>query len=439
MENNAVIKVNGVSKKFCRSLKRSMWYGFHDILRDTAGLRPKSGRLRRKEFWAVDDVSFELKKGETLGLIGPNGAGKTTILKMLNGIVLPDKGSIRIKGRVGALIQLGAGFHPQLTGRENIYINGAILGMGKREIDKKFDAIVEFADIGDFLNTPVKFYSSGMFVRLGFAVAVHCEPDILVVDEVLAVGDTAFRRKSSERMKELIADGNTSIILVSHNMQTIEAIADKAILLNCGKILYFGNVNDVVAEYDLLMRPEDKKRVGGSKVAPIEKGRLELVKKYDGYAGDEVTIQGVWLESADGEWRTRFSSNEDVAVCVSYKNCSNITIQNGFVWVTFINEYNVNCMGARLRLGEKGIPNVLPESGILRVWFRPIQLTTSSYKISIAFFDKTYTTPYIAGHYGYIKIVNDIPTITPGVNSPVCWPPCEWNLEKSLGKEDKKT
>ncbi len=180
-----------------------MWYGFRDILRDTAGLHPKSDRLRRKEFWAVDDVSFELRKGETLGIIGPNGAGKTTLLKMLNGIVLPDKGSLRIKGRVGALIQVGAGFHPQLTGRENIYINGAILGMGKREIDKKFDAIVEFADIGDFLDTPVKHYSSGMFVRLGFAVAVHCEPEILLVDEVLAVGDTGFQTKCFNKIGEL--------------------------------------------------------------------------------------------------------------------------------------------------------------------------------------------------------------------------------------------
>ncbi len=251
MENNAVIQVNGVSKKFCRSLKRSMWYGFRDILRDTAGLRPKSGRLRRKEFWAVDDVSFELKRGETLGLIGPNGAGKTTILKMLNGIVLPDKGSLRIKGRVGALIQIGAGFHPQLTGRENIYINGAILGMGKREIDKKFDAIVEFADIGDFLNTPVKFYSSGMFVRLGFAVAVHCEPEILLIDEVLAVGDKGFQTKCFNKVGKLKKNGTTAI-LVSHNMHVISTFTQKVILLNNAKLKYFNNVEDGVKEYTKL-------------------------------------------------------------------------------------------------------------------------------------------------------------------------------------------
>jgi len=248
LENDAVVQVNGVSKKFCRDLKRSMWYGFRDILRDTAGLRPKSDRLRRKEFWAVDDVSFELKKGETLGLIGPNGAGKTTLLKMLNGIVLPDKGNLRIKGRVGALIQIGAGFHPQLTGRENIYINGAILGMGKREIDKKFDAIVEFADIGDFLNTPVKFYSSGMFVRLGFAVAAHCEPDILLVDEVLAVGDVSFRRKCFERLGEF-RDKGIPWIIVSHDMGTIMNQADRVIFLNGGKIKYIGRPDTAISNY----------------------------------------------------------------------------------------------------------------------------------------------------------------------------------------------
>ncbi|MCK4325438.1 ABC transporter ATP-binding protein, partial [bacterium] len=184
--NDIAIKVEHVSKKFCKRLRHTMLYGTVDIARSTLGLLPHSGQLRVGEFWAVDDVSFELKRGETLGIIGPNGAGKTTVLKMLNGIFMPDKGKIIIKGRVGALIEVGAGFHPMLTGRENIYINGTILGMSKREIDKKFDDIVNFADIGDFIDSPVKHYSSGMYVRLGFAIAIHCEPDILLVDEVLA-------------------------------------------------------------------------------------------------------------------------------------------------------------------------------------------------------------------------------------------------------------
>jgi len=194
--SDIAITVDHVSKKYCKSLKRSMLYGVTDIGRNTLGLSSHSGNLRKSEFWAVDDVSFEVKKGETLGIIGPNGSGKTTLLKMLNGIFWPDKGKITVKGRVGALIEVGAGFHPLLTGRENIYINAAILGMTKEEVDEKFDDIVEFADIGDFLDTPVKFYSRGMYVRLGFAVAVHCEPDILLVDEVLAVGDKYLSKEA---------------------------------------------------------------------------------------------------------------------------------------------------------------------------------------------------------------------------------------------------
>jgi len=216
MGDKVAIKVEKVSKKYCKSLKRSMLYGIKDIARNTLGQSSHSHRLRKQEFWAVDDVSFEVKKGETLGIIGPNGAGKTTLLKMLNGIFWPDKGKITIKGRVGALIAVGAGFHPMLSGRENIYINGAILGMTKKDVDAKFDDIVEFADIGDFLDTPVKFYSSGMFVRLGFAVAIHCEPDILLVDEVLAVGDRNFQIKCFRKMHELKKKEDVSIVLVSH-------------------------------------------------------------------------------------------------------------------------------------------------------------------------------------------------------------------------------
>jgi lipopolysaccharide transport system ATP-binding protein len=225
-----------------------MWYGFQDITRDALSIRMNGQKLRPQEFWAVDDVSFELKRGETLGLIGPNGSGKTTLLKMLNGIVLPDRGRVEVQGRVGALIAVGAGFHPQLTGRENIYINGTILGMGKREIDKKFEQIVDFADIGDFLDTPVKNYSSGMFVRLGFAVAVYCEPDILLVDEVLSVGDHEFQLKCYQRMHAVRKRG-TTIILVSHNEYTIREYTKKCLYLNAGKVRFLGSSEEGISVY----------------------------------------------------------------------------------------------------------------------------------------------------------------------------------------------
>ena len=248
------IKVDHVSKKYCKSLKRSMIYGVNDIGRNTLGLSSNSGRLRKDEFWAVDDVSFEVKKGETLGIIGPNGSGKTTLLKLLNGIFWPDRGKISICGRVGALIAVGAGFHPMLTGRENVYINAAILEMTKEEVDEKFDDIVEFADIGAFLDTPVKFYSSGMYVRLGFAVAVHCEPEILLVDEVLAVGDVGFRAKCYNKIAEL--QNNCAVVIVSHNMPTIARISSKCMVLNNGHSIYQGTPEEAIQQYSSLFDEE---------------------------------------------------------------------------------------------------------------------------------------------------------------------------------------
>src|SRR5438270_1143582 len=216
-----IIEANNVSKKFCRSLTHGMKYTAADVMRDTLGLRGANDRLRKSEFWAVKDLSFKLERGECLGLIGANGAGKSTLLKMLNGIIRPDLGTIRMKGRIGALIEVGAGFHPMLTGRENIYVNGAILGMSHREIEGKYDEIVAFADLPDgVLESPVKTYSSGMYARLGFAVAAHCSPDILLVDEILSVGDLEFQSKCWRHIHWLREQG-TTIILVSHSGLTI--------------------------------------------------------------------------------------------------------------------------------------------------------------------------------------------------------------------------
>jgi len=248
MDKETVISVENVSKKYCKSLKKSMYYGAMDVGRNILGLSSRSERLRKDEFWALNDISFEVKKGETFGIIGPNGSGKTTLLKLLNGIFWPDKGKVVIRGKVGALIELGAGFHPSLTGRENVYINAAIVGMTKTEVDEKFDEIVEFADIGDFIDSPVKFYSSGMFVRLGFAVAVHCDPDILLVDEVLAVGDRDFQIKCYQKMHQIKKSG-TSVILVSHNEYTIREQANNCLYIDNGKVRFLGPSEEGVSVY----------------------------------------------------------------------------------------------------------------------------------------------------------------------------------------------
>ncbi|HBA56165.1 MAG TPA: hypothetical protein DCZ04_17395 [Syntrophorhabdus aromaticivorans] len=262
MGHEIAIGVTSVSKKYCKSLKRSMCYGITDILRNSVGMQSNSGQLRKQEFWAVENISFEVKKGEAIGVIGPNGAGKTTLLKMLNGIFWPDRGRIMMRGKVGGLIEVGAGFHPLLTGRENIFVNAAILGMSRSETENKFNSIVEFADIGDFLDTPVKHYSSGMFVRLGFSVAVHCEPDILLIDEILAVGDEGFQQKCLNKMGELKKNG-TTMLLVSHNMHAISTFAQKLICFNKGSARFFENVAEGIREYSRMFAKDG--------LAPLEK------------------------------------------------------------------------------------------------------------------------------------------------------------------------
>jgi lipopolysaccharide transport system ATP-binding protein len=234
-----LVRVEHVSKKYCKSLKRSLWYGLRDLAGELAGNRGEGRlRLRKDEFLAIDDVSFELRRGECLGLIGANGAGKSTLLKMLNGLVRPDAGRIEIRGRVGALIELGAGFNPILTGRENVYVNGAVLGLSKKEIDTRFDEIVAFAEIAAFIDSPVQSYSSGMRVRLGFAVAAHLEPDVLLIDEVLAVGDSLFRARCISRMAALAK--RTAMIFVSHQLPLVARVADRSLVLEHGKVRLSG-------------------------------------------------------------------------------------------------------------------------------------------------------------------------------------------------------
>jgi lipopolysaccharide transport system ATP-binding protein len=226
-----------------------MIYGTTDVARDMFGFPRNVKKLRKNEFWALQDINFELNRGETLGLIGQNGCGKTTLLRLLNGIFPPDKGRIAITGSIGALISVGAGFHPHMTGRENIFINGSILGMSKQEIKQKFDAIVDFAEIGDFIDAPVATYSSGMAVRLGFAIAIHAHIDILLVDEILAVGDAGFQLKCFNKIGELRRNG-IGTVLVSHSMHLITIYADKAVVLDSGNVKFFGSSNSAISLYN---------------------------------------------------------------------------------------------------------------------------------------------------------------------------------------------
>lgn len=238
--SEVLVKVDNLSKKFCRDLKRSLFYGVKDMTKEIfSPMHSANETLRKDEFWAVDDVSFELKRGDCLGLIGRNGAGKSTLLKMLNGLIKPDKGRIEMQGRVAALIELGSGFNPILTGRENISIYGTVLGLTKKEIDDRYDQIFQFSELEDFIETPLQYYSSGMKVRLGFSVAAHMDPDVLILDEVLAVGDAGFKIKSINKMREMIS--NAAVIFVNHSMNAISRNCNRIMLLSHGKSLYSGD------------------------------------------------------------------------------------------------------------------------------------------------------------------------------------------------------
>lgn len=244
----SLVKVEGLSVKFCRDLKRSLKYGLYDLAKELAGFGGNRSELRPYEFWALKDLNFELNRGECLGLVGPNGAGKSTLLKLINGLFKPDEGQVSLYGRVGALIELGTGFNPVLTGRENVYINGSVLGLTNQEIDRKFDRIVEFSEIGPFIDSPVSSYSSGMALRLAFSVAVQMEVDILLLDEVLAVGDVGFRAKCFGAMQNLL--DRAAVIFVSHSMPQIARLSTKLVVLNQGRSVYYGeNVPQGIDQY----------------------------------------------------------------------------------------------------------------------------------------------------------------------------------------------
>ena len=332
--DEVLVRVEGVSKKFCRSLKRSLWYGLCDIAgelnpfagqgaggmeqrastaaeggsnqharRHTSHVTPTSAArdedLRDGEFYAVRGVSFELRRGECIGLIGHNGAGKTTLLRMLNGLIKPDHGRIEMNGRVGALIALGAGFNPILTGRENIYINGSVLGLSKKEIDEKIEEIIDFAEIGEFIDMPVQNYSSGMQVRLGFSIASSLSPDVLILDEVLAVGDIGFVIKCLNRVRRMTADA--AVILVTHQMQFISSFCTRVIFMDRGcTVLDTSSAGEAIDKYYQMVKTERNET--GTMQAAIE----EVVFAQ----GDQVR------QGADGLLKIRFKVEAPIRAAI---------------------------------------------------------------------------------------------------------------------------
>jgi lipopolysaccharide transport system ATP-binding protein len=292
---DVALEFTNVWKKFKRGEK-------FDSLRDLIPAMTRrffsgsfSSKLQKREFWALKDISFQIKKGEAIGIIGPNGAGKSTILKLLSSVLKPNIGNIKVNGRLSALIEVSAGFHPDLTGKENIYLNGAILGMTKREIDNKLEEIVEFSGLAEFLDTPVKRYSTGMYARLGFSVAAHVNPDILLVDEVLSVGDMKFQEKCVGKMISCSNSG-TTIIFVSHNLESVNILCPKTIFLEGGQIKKIGDTSEVIKEY------------------------VTSARNFDETIQQEVTIHNVILVNAKNNSQMTFFPGEKATILFEIKS-----------------------------------------------------------------------------------------------------------------------
>ena len=317
--SDVAIRVQNLSKQYSIGGPQARYQTFRDALVQAAGapLRWwKGGRAEQNTIWALDDISFEIKHGEAVGIIGRNGAGKSTLLKVLSRITKPTRGRVDLFGRVGSLLEVGTGFHPELTGRENIFLNGAILGMTRREIGRQFDEIVDFAEIEKFLDTPVKHYSSGMYVRLAFAVAAHLEPDILVVDEVLAVGDAAFQKKCLGKMGNVTEEGRT-VLLVSHNMPAIESLSQKVMLLQAGQVKLYGDDPSRVIAYYI------------SEGSNRDLAEVDLVNHPGRSHSQEQALRKVWVKNKFGIKTNSILMGEGIQIFFEF-HCSRSILNPGF-------------------------------------------------------------------------------------------------------------
>ena len=314
MSNDIAIRIDGVGKRYRIGVEGKSPYGnlresLNKLARDP--LSPFRGRGPMNEtnsFWALKDVGFEVRQGEVVGIIGRNGAGKSTLLKVLSRITEPTTGEIMVRGRVGSLLEVGTGFHPELSGRENIFMNGAILGMSQREIRAKFDEIVDFSEVEKFLDTPVKQYSSGMYTRLAFAVAAHLEPEVLVVDEVLAVGDAAFQKKCLGKMQDVAGEGRT-VLFVSHNMAAVESLCHRAVMLSDGRVEKAGSVDLIVKTYLQDITDQSTVKAGD---------------RSDREGTGEARLVDIWFEDNDGSRINQAVSGQSLTVVMQVEMCNDI-------------------------------------------------------------------------------------------------------------------
>jgi lipopolysaccharide transport system ATP-binding protein len=374
MSNGPVIRVEGLGKKYRiqHQPEQRQYVALRDVLAEKArgvlkvlkaggGTRtasPGLNRATREDFWALKDVSFEITKGEVVGIIGRNGAGKSTLLKIFSRITEPTTGTVRLRGRVASLLEVGTGFHGELTGRENIFLNGAILGMHRQEIKRKFDEIVAFAEIGKFLDTPVKRYSSGMYVRLAFAVAAHLEPEILIVDEVLSVGDASFQAKSMGKMRDQAGKGRT-ILFVSHNMEAVRNLCQRAIWMKDGVLHRDGMPDDIIKSYFRSISNE-----------PSSASSNQVYG---------LVIQKVVLKNVQGGETGEFHPGEDLIVEIHYH--AQACLKKPYVTLGIIG-INGPCFTANMRL-DGARPEALDGTGTIVCRFESIPLLPQTYAVNL--------------------------------------------------------
>jgi ABC-2 type transport system ATP-binding protein len=335
MATTTVVEVHGLSKRFVIRKEKSLKERIVNFGRSN---------LHKEDFWALRDIELEIESGTTVGLVGPNGSGKSTLLKAIGGILQPTSGTVRTRGRMAALLELGAGFHPDLTGRENVYLNASILGLSSAQTDKYFDAIVDFSGIERFIDTQVKFYSSGMYVRLAFAVAVHVDPDILLVDEVLAVGDEPFQRKCMDRIREFQHDGRT-IILVTHSLDQVADVCDRAVVLESGTVIADGETRDALrtlrSEFDH-RRQEDIAH------------QREHAERAEEPVAPAATVTAVQLLDASGDPATEIATGDDVTIAVTVEAAQPVESPN--VGVGIETALGVTVIGTNTTLLGRQLP-----------------------------------------------------------------------------------
>jgi lipopolysaccharide transport system ATP-binding protein len=371
--SDIVISAEGIGKSYLIGHKSNDRYvALRDVIANkTKGLWSKIRNSRShthkdiEEFWALRDVSFEVKQGETIGIIGRNGAGKSTLLKILSRITEPTTGRVSIKGRVASLLEVGTGFHPELTGRENIYLNGAILGMTRREIKAKFDEIIDFAEVEKFLDTPVKRFSSGMYVRLAFAVAAHLEPEIFVVDEVLAVGDSEFQKKCLGKMGDVAQEGRT-VLFVSHNMAAVRSLCRQAVLLDKGRITATGATSDIISQYIT------DKRVATNDV-------VTLVPHLDA----NISFTKIWITDSQGNLSTDIDVLNPFMIGLEFRVLRHTTDTE--ITIVLSNSNGVNVLFSSLSDGnDKTFVELKPGLYQASVWLRENFLVPDMYAVRIS-------------------------------------------------------